>query len=371
MSNFSATLAEAAAKNGELLSTLAQTDHAPPALKQNKAYISDLQTQLGALDQELKKLHAITEDERKDHLKYRDSTVKRFAHKLGGKKGTEKFVSKQEKEEREFLEAWQHEREATGRREELARALQYAQDEKRTLEHDNARHSKAQTELDQLYNAIFSGPTPDVPGEDQMESTVATCRDWYQQCQARQNAEKQAMDGVTKVDWFLGKALNDMNEALRMSSVDMFGGGSFVDYMERDALSRAQYSFTQAVAHMKEAIRAQPALHPLNPVNIDQGHFISDVLFDNIFTDMAQHDRIQNSSMQLQQSARELKQQLPGQQQRVRDAGVQLRQASQNLEKARLELQRIRAEAFMRLGSGQTAWQADTNSDQAPPSYTV
>ncbi|KAK5728974.1 hypothetical protein LTR15_002115 [Elasticomyces elasticus] len=243
MSTFSAALAEAATKNGELLSTLARTDHAPPALKQNKAYISDLQTQLDALDQELKKLHVITEDERKDHLKYHDSTVKRLAHKLGGRKGTEKFVSKQEKEEREFLDAWQHEREAIGQREELACALQYAQDEIRTLEDDCTRHVQAQSDLDKLYNAIFSGPTPDVPGEDQMESTVATCKDWYRQCQVHQNAEKQAMDGVTKADMFLSTALNDMNDALRMSTADMWGGGSMVDYLERrvtlDSLYRA------------------------------------------------------------------------------------------------------------------------------------
>jgi len=96
MPDFRTTLAQAASKNGELLSTLAQTDHAAPGLKQSLAYISDLETQLAALDKELKKLHEVTEDERKDHLKYRDSTVKRFAHKLGGKKGKEKFVTKQE-----------------------------------------------------------------------------------------------------------------------------------------------------------------------------------------------------------------------------------------------------------------------------------
>ena len=96
MSDFQATLAQAASKNGELLSTLAQTDHAAPSLKQSSAYISDLETQIAALDKELKKLHETTEDERKDHLKYRDSTVKRFAHRLGGTKGKEKFASKQE-----------------------------------------------------------------------------------------------------------------------------------------------------------------------------------------------------------------------------------------------------------------------------------
>jgi hypothetical protein len=39
------------------------------------------------------RLHAITEDERKNHLKYRYSTVKRYLHKFGGRQT--KFASKQ------------------------------------------------------------------------------------------------------------------------------------------------------------------------------------------------------------------------------------------------------------------------------------
>jgi hypothetical protein len=96
MAQLHTALAEASQRNSELLSVLAETDYATPALKQNVAYITDLSKQLAALKKDLAKLHAITEDERKDHLKYRDSTMRRFAHKLGGQKGKDKFASKQE-----------------------------------------------------------------------------------------------------------------------------------------------------------------------------------------------------------------------------------------------------------------------------------
>ena len=174
MSQLSSNLREAASRNHELLSALAKTDYAPTSLKQNTAYILDLQSQIKATDLELQKLHKTTEDERKDHLKYRDSTVKRFAHKLGGTKGKEKFTSRQEKEEREFLEAWQKEREATERREELQRALDNANNEKKTMEVDKANHDQAQKDLDEMYHYLFSGPTPEVPGKSR------GCQVWRQ-----------------------------------------------------------------------------------------------------------------------------------------------------------------------------------------------
>ena len=105
MSQLTQALTNAASRNHELLSVLAETDYAAKTLQQNTSYITDLEAQTKATEKELRKLHAVTEDERKDHVKYRDSTFKRYAHKLGGRKGEAKFASKSEKEEREFLEA--------------------------------------------------------------------------------------------------------------------------------------------------------------------------------------------------------------------------------------------------------------------------
>jgi hypothetical protein len=172
MSQLTQALTNAASRNHELLSVLAETDYAAKTLQQNSSYITDLEAQTKATEKELRKLHAITEDERKDHVKYRDSTFKRYAHKLGGRKGEAKFASKSEKEEREFLEAWQKEREAEERKAELQRALNTANEDRQRFESEKARNESAQRDLDQLYASIFSGPTPDLPGEDQLESAV-------------------------------------------------------------------------------------------------------------------------------------------------------------------------------------------------------
>lgn len=141
----------------------------------------------------------------------------------------------------------------------------------------------------------------------------------------------------------------------------------FQDMMERNALSSAQNNLTQCLRSLDEARRFQSAIPQLSEVTIDHGHMISDVLFDNIFTDMAQHDRIKNSQAQMQRAGYHLESIRGEQQRRVNDTRSQLKQASAQLEEARKELQRIRSEAFERVagqGSG------DGNVD-APPAYAA
>lgn len=361
MSEFTTALASAANRNRELLSTLAETDYAATALRQNTSYISDLESQLKTTDKEIRKLHAITEDERKDHVKYRDSTFKRYAHKLGGRKGEAKFVSKSEKEEREFMEAWQKEREAEERRGEMQSAREKAGDDQRRFEHDKSRNDNAQGDLDRLYASIFSGPTPELPGEDQLESTVQNARQHLEQCQSQRNAETAAMEALRVVEHRLHEARKCLGDALDMSRWDVMGGGTFADMMERDALSKASVAISQASRHMDEAQRSQPAIAPLQEIQVDQGHFVSDVMFDNIFTDLAQHDRIKSSNAQLLQALQQLKEQIDLQLQRQQSAKAALQQAKSSMEEARMELQNIRAEAFEKFAGG--------GGMAAPPPY--
>ena len=117
---------------------------------------------------------------------------------------------------------------------------------------------------------------------------------------------------------------------------------------------------------MDDARHAQPAIPVLSEVNIDNGHMMSDVLFDNIFTDMAQHDRIKDSIFQMDKASQHLGQILSEQNQRVQGAQEQLWQATRHLEDARVELQRVRSEAFERLaGSGAEGYA----QGGAPPAY--
>lgn len=368
MSQLSQQLHEAAGKNRELLTTLSQTDYAPPALRQNEAYIGDLRKQIAQTDQEIAKFHNITEKERKEHTKIRDSVARKYMHKLGGSKGEEKFKSKQEKEEREFMEAWQREREAQERREALGKALESAEQEKKSQEADKSRHDQAQQELDQMYNSIFSGPTPDVPGEDEREHAVYQAREWYNQCETQMRHEKQAMEALDRAQRQLGAARRDMDDALSASNVDRFGGGALFDMMERDALSRGQVKLSECLRAMDDARRSQPAIPDLSEVNIDNGHFMSDVLFDNIFTDMAQHDRIRNSTAQMDRALHHLGSIVGEQNGRLQHAQEQHWQASKQLEDARVELQRIRSQAFEQAeGSGGAGYE----QSGAPPAYSA
>ena len=195
----------------------------------------------------------------KDHLKYRDSNFKRYLHKMGGSKGQEKFSSRQEKEEKEFLDAWQAERSAKETRDELASALQQAQSDKSNLEAATKRHDTAQAELDKLYNSIFTGPTPDVPGEDDLERAVGQSKENYDAANRQLGSEKHVLEIFGKADIALKQAGMSMQDALRRSQRDMFlGGGTFTDMMERDALAQAQNWINQTLRHMEEARKVQP-----------------------------------------------------------------------------------------------------------------
>jgi hypothetical protein len=369
MSQLTQALTNAASRNHELLSVLAETDYAAKTLQQNTSYITDLEAQTKATEKELKKLHRITEDERKDHVKYRDSTFKRYAHKLGGSKGEAKFASKSEKEEREFLEAWQKEREAEERKAELERALSTAKEDKLRFESEKARNESAQRDLDQLYASIFSGPTPEVPGEDQLETAVQYARQHLEQVQSQSNADSAALDALRRADARLQAASRAMNQALDASRFDIMGGGTFADMMERDALSQASVGISEALRHMDEARRLQPAITHLREIHVDMGHLVSDVMFDNIFSDMAQHDRIKASNNQLLEAIAQLKEQGLLQRQRAESSKLALDQGKSSMEEARKELQNIRAEAFQRVASGGAVNAGSGVSAAAPPPY--
>lgn len=91
-------IGNAAARNSELLAALAGTEYAPPRLQQQVAYIREMEAEKSRTNNTIQKLTAARERELKDHRKYNESVVKRFAYKATGQK--EKFSAKASKEER-------------------------------------------------------------------------------------------------------------------------------------------------------------------------------------------------------------------------------------------------------------------------------
>jgi hypothetical protein len=83
--------------HAQLLAGIAELDYVPPALEQQDKYIVGLEQEAAALARKIKALEWKTSKERKEHEDLRDSTTRRFAAKIIGRK--EKFEAKASKEE--------------------------------------------------------------------------------------------------------------------------------------------------------------------------------------------------------------------------------------------------------------------------------
>ncbi|KAI1874440.1 hypothetical protein JX265_004648 [Neoarthrinium moseri] len=357
MASVAALIQEAAPRNKELLGVLRETDHARPDLDQQKRYIADLDAQLKDIEKRVRELSRKRMKELQDHEKYRDSVMRRFAYKVGRK--TEKFDAKAAKEEREYFDALQEEHGAKEQQKGLTSLRQEALRAQSDLEQKVARHVQAQQDLDGLYNSIFQGPTPDFPEEDNRERLYTVNLQKYQESRGKFERQSQAVQSLRDASDRLANAGRFIEEALDHSRMDMFGGGSITDMMERNALHNAEMQVNDAFWHVSHARREDPTIHELPPLKIAKGNIMSDMLFDNIFTDMAFHDKIKDSSQELKMCVKVLAAQIQGAMGRCQELDWDQKQKSEELDKARIDLQKARESIFERTGGGA----------EAPPSY--
>jgi hypothetical protein len=311
---------------------------------QQRRFIADLEAQLDQSSKRIKELDRKRAKELKDHEKYRDSVMRRFAYKAAGKK--DKFESKAQKEETEYFDVLQQELREKNLNEKLATQLSEANEARVDLEQQADQHAAMQRELDALYDAIFSGPTPDFPEEDAKEGLASAALAAYQDCRNRSETQAHAARLLAAGQQHMRGALASMESALRHSRADMFGGGTFSDMMERSALQRADAEVQAARMLVLQAQRMAPGVADLPPVDINQGHLMRDVFFDNIFTDMAFHDEIKRAAAEVQRAAFALDRQLDAAGGRAAVLGSELGQREKDLQEARAALQKARENAF-------------------------
>lgn len=355
-STVEAKIRDAASRNTELQAILAETDHVPPALVQQQRYIADLQNEVANAQKRLKELEWKRQKELTEHQRYRDSVMKRFAFKVSGKK--EKFDERAAKEEREYFDVLQQEHQATETKKNVERMLNEAVDVRRGLEQQDARHRQAQTDLDNLYDSIFTGPTPGFPEEDARENEARAALQEYLAVRAKAESEARATKLLTEAQIDIRQALVFMGEALRQSTRDMWGGGRFTDMMERNMLARAEVRVTNARMLVGQAQRFSPAVKSLPRVEIAQGDLMMDVFFDNIFTDMMFHQKIEQSNAEVQKGAMAVDENLQEAAARQAQLSSEIQAKTRRLEEARLALQKARNDAFQRIVVG------------APPPYS-
>lgn len=368
-----ARIRETSARNTELLHILHETESAIPALGAQKRYVADLEKQFGEAARKLKQLGDKRKQELKEHESYRDSVMKRFAYKVSGK--TDKFDAKAAKEEREYFDVLQEEHQADVMKKNLEAMLSEARSVRDELQSKAATHAQRQKDLDNLYESIFTGPSPGFPEEDEREREKDAAVEAYQRARSRAEAEGQAVTFLSQAQRLLNGGLMCMDDALQASRMDMFGGGTFTDMIERSALSQADNQIQHARMMVRQARQCSPLVRELPPVRIAQGSLIGDVFFDNIFTDAAFHSKIKQSNIEVQQCARALNADLIAAKQRHRDILQGTDQKGMEVKQARMRLQKIREAVFERINghTGQTEISSamdSSPSEEPPPRYT-
>jgi hypothetical protein len=289
MSAIQSKIQQAASQNASLLQGLHETDSAPSQLEQQNAYIKDLDRQIAETTKRVTDLKRKTATELKDHEKYRDSHIRRFAHKATGQK--EKFAEKAAKEEKEYFDAIQAQKSAEDELVYVKDLKSKAETQRGTYQTVADRHKQLQAQLDQLYNSIFAGHTPEFPDEDAKEFA---CNN------AQQNlgAVNQTLEKEKHILFLLGQTVLKLSEArqaldgaYKASQYDMYGGGTIASMEKRNYLEKAE-SFIQQVRMLQEQIRrVDPSIPDLGPLQIPMGSILSDVVFDNVFSDMDMHEK--------------------------------------------------------------------------------
>jgi hypothetical protein len=236
-----------------------------------------------------------------------------------------------------------------------------------------SRHKEAQNELDRLYSSIFEGPTPSFPEEDEAERKAESTTQAYNVASTQLEMNRQVHRALEDAHKRIKSSLGYIEDALDYSRWDMFGGGSAADLMERDALHKAETEVIQAQMLVMQAQRFSPVVKSLPPVRIASGSIMSDMLFDNIFTDMNFHDKIKDSRAEIENCENALRAQLQSAKERLQASEQKAKLQSDLLKSAREALQTVRQRIFETLADGEQAPRSSNTQpteSEAPPPYS-
>ncbi|KAK6536867.1 hypothetical protein TWF281_001076 [Arthrobotrys megalospora] len=343
MADIRTRILEAADTHISLISQMEDVEHAPFTLEQQTKYLDDLKGTLSSLKTELEKLRKLTSKERKGHQDLRDSFARRYAHKLTGR--SEKFVSKIEKEEREYLDALHNERAAEEKERYLEETISETEQRVAELTTQANRYVNLKEQSEQLYKKVFDGPTPEFPEEDQMEIAVQHAKDFFAEAQTRCNNDQEAAKLMVRAEKSVAKAVKFCDEALSASSWDLWGGGTVADIIERDNLSKAKSTVSQAQMLLGQATGLQAAIGPFDDVKVASGHS-ADIFLDNPISDYEFHKKVKETYVQMRLLHQKVQLELQTQRGRALDSKNNMEDAKTQLATARAELEKVRREVF-------------------------
>lgn len=352
-------------QSSSLLSSLSSTYSDYTTYPQARDQALALQSQLNALTGPLGRLHFNTEKELRDFQELDKSSVRKGFSRLAHR--TDKWEASKDKEEQEWKNARQKEEAMKNQQTQLQQQLSQTEQERDRTESNWHSHTEKQAELDNLYNSTFAGPTPEYPEQEHARANFDAASVAYNDAARQADTAARALKCLTDADKLLHQANIELANAKDMSDMDMFIGGAGISAKKRDDMNRSQRALMIAERSIFEAHTLTPEVRLMDQMDVGaQGSGFTDVMFDNIFTDMRVADEIKASAVKVQKGVQINKAQVTEAAQRLERRKDELVQATGRRDDARWELQRLRADIFERVAGG---WGNNRYAEVPPPPY--
>ncbi|KAI3604180.1 hypothetical protein WG66_010136 [Moniliophthora roreri] len=220
-------------------------------------------------------------------------------------------------------------------------------------------------ELETLYENIFGGPTQEFPRDDQLENQLMSAQEAYDRIQGHMNAQSQAVNLLGQADKAMASCLQSMQVALGYSSWDVFGGGGMADMMERSALGEASAAASRAQMLVDQAQRTSPDVQSVGPIRLHEISLFGDVFFDNVYSDIVAHQKMEANRNELMNLHDRIKRELRAATARCQRIGPDLVEAAEVLSQCRQDLAQFRKDTFNRVSGFGPA----VAGDSSLPSY--
>ncbi|CAE6432967.1 unnamed protein product [Rhizoctonia solani] len=193
-----------------LLNGLNALDYVPAAAEDNAARLQVIDREIDSRQQEVQSLEKKTKSEYKD-LSRAKSTTRQWLLRI--RQGEDAVSQKLEKERKEYLDAYRAERDA---RDELAMLMGEKSERERArleLAKKGSQMAELKGKIEELYEGLFSGPTPDFPEEERAESHFKAVETQYHRTQTYLNKHSTAITLLVKAEKTICTCTNKVKEA--------------------------------------------------------------------------------------------------------------------------------------------------------------
>lgn len=332
-----------------LLQTLSKHAHAKPDLQKQSDLVVELENELHAIRRRLPELIQQAHPPRGSRRKYRDSVVRRFAHKLSGR--ADAFEKKTAAEEKDTLDGFQEVIEHKERKGRLEKELEDARRTEMRLERAVGKYTLAQGELEAIYDTIFSGPTPQYPEEDVLELAAEEVLREYDQKRQRQEKEQEALQHLQGASRRMENTMRTLAEISTYREPDWVGGVAVISQaMDGHQLALAQKEWQAVLVLHAQARKASNKVGPMPNVKINAQAIVASMAY---YGGLNRQVGLERSEHEMVRAAEELKTLVQSAKRRVEEGGEVMREVSGRLEAARSALQDMRTGIFMRVAQVQ------------------